>query len=53
VRFLIGGLCAWVLGAAGWWLGARLNLACAILLSVLSASVGLYLGQRWFDQNLE
>jgi len=53
MRFLIGGLCAWLLGTAGWWLGAKLNLAAAILLSVLTASVGLYLGNRWFDRNLK
>jgi hypothetical protein len=53
VRWLIGGLCAWLLGAAGWWLGGKFNLAAAILLSVITGSVGLYLGNRWFDQNLK
>jgi hypothetical protein len=53
MRFIIGALYAWLLGTAGWWLGARLSLIAAVLLSVFGASIGLYLGYRWFDRNLK
>jgi len=52
MRTLIGWLCALVLGSAGWWLGAHAGLGVAVILSGITGGVGLYLGYRWFDQNL-
>lgn len=52
MRTLIGWLCAFALGWAGWWLGAHLGLGVSVVLSAISGGAGLYLGYRWFDQNL-
>jgi hypothetical protein len=53
MRSIIGWLCAWIAGAAGWWLGERLGIVTAVLLSALSAAAGLYAGFRWHDQHLK
>ena len=53
MRNLIGWLCAWMLGALGWWLGAKLGLLTAVLSSAVAGAAGLYLGYRWFDDNLK
>jgi len=44
--------CATLLGALGWWLGARLNLGAALILGSAASAVGLYYGHKWFDDNL-
>jgi hypothetical protein len=49
---LIGWLAAWALGAAGWWLGAKVGFATAVLTSAVTGAVGLWLGYRWFDDHL-
>jgi hypothetical protein len=36
----------------GWWLGGYLNLAAAVILGSVAGGVGLYYGQKWFDNNL-
>ena len=53
MRTILGWGGASILGAIGWWLGARLGLAAAVLLSALGGGVGLYYGNRWFDDNLK
>jgi hypothetical protein len=53
MRGLIGWLAAFCAGYAGWWLGSRVGFATAIMVSVLASGVGLYLGYRWFDENLK
>jgi hypothetical protein len=52
MRFIIGWGCASLLGAFGWWLGERVNLGVAVLLSAVAGAVGLYYGNKWFDNNL-
>jgi hypothetical protein len=52
MRTLIGWLSAAIAGATGWWLGAYVNLAVAVILSAITGAVGLYYGYRWFDRNL-
>ena len=53
MRTIIGWLGAFLLGAAGWWLGACLNTATAVVVSAIAGGAGLYFGYRWFDQNLK
>jgi hypothetical protein len=53
MRMLIGWSTAWLLGAIGWWLGARLGLVAAVVLGAVAGGAGLYYGYRWFDQNLK
>jgi len=49
---IIGLGCASLLGALGWWLGGQLNLGAAVILGGIASGVGLYYGQKWFDNNL-
>ena len=49
---IIGWGCASLLGAFGWWLGGLINLGFAVILGAVASGVGLYYGQRWFDNNL-
>jgi hypothetical protein len=53
MRTIIGWLAATVAGAVGWWLGERVGLITAVVVSALAGGVGLYYGYRWFDQNLK
>jgi hypothetical protein len=52
LRTIIGWGCASLLGALGWWLGRQLNLGAAVILGAVASGVGLYYGQKWFDNNL-
>jgi hypothetical protein len=52
MRAVIGWLAAFLGGSAGWWLGAKIGLGTAVVLSAVAGGVGLYAGYRWFDQNL-
>lgn len=52
MRAIIGSLAAFLAGTAGWWLGAKVGFATAVIVSVVAAGVGLYYGHRWFDENL-
>jgi hypothetical protein len=52
LRTIIGLGCASLLGALGWWLGAKLNLGAAVILGGIAGGVGLYYGNKWFDNNL-
>jgi hypothetical protein len=52
LRTIIGWGCASLLGALGWWLGAKLNLGAAVILGSVATGVGLYYGNKWFDNNL-
>jgi len=52
MRALIGWLAALLAGSAGWWLGSQIGFASGVMLSAVTAGVGMYLGYRWFDQNL-
>jgi hypothetical protein len=52
MRTLIGWLAAWICGAIGWWLGAKVGLISAVIVSALTGAAGLYAGFRWFDSNL-
>lgn len=53
MRMIIGWLGAFLLGSAGWWLGARVGLVTAVIASAIAGGAGLYYGYRWFDQNLK
>ena len=53
MRTIIGWLAATAFGGAGWWLGERVGLVTAVVMSGLAGGVGLYYGYRWFDQNLK
>jgi hypothetical protein len=52
MRALIGWLGAFLAGSAGWWLGAKISFATGVMSSAVMAGVGMYVGYRWFDQNL-
>jgi hypothetical protein len=52
MRGIIGWGCASLLGAFGWWLGGEINVGVALLLSAVASGIGLYYGQKWFDNNL-
>ncbi len=39
-------------GSLGWWLGAKVGLMTAYMLSVVGSSLGLYLGRRFVRNNL-
>ncbi len=53
MRGLFGFIGAFVLGWAGWWLGALWALPAAVLLGAIGSGVGLYWGRRLFQQWLE
>jgi hypothetical protein len=53
VRGLIGWLAAFLAGSAGWWLGAKVGLGTAVVLGAVTTGVGMYVGYRWYDQNLK
>jgi len=53
VRALIGWLAAFLAGSAGWWLGAKVGLGTAVVLGAVATGVGMYVGYRWYDQNLK
>ena len=53
MRGLIGWMGAFLAGSAGWWLGAKAGLGMAVVLGAMASGVGLYVGHRWFDQNLK
>jgi hypothetical protein len=53
MRLIIGWGGAWLLGAVGWWLGDKMNLGFAVILSSVAGAVGLYYGFKWFDDNLK
>ncbi|MEI2790942.1 MAG: hypothetical protein V9E93_19075 [Steroidobacteraceae bacterium] len=53
LRGLIGWMGAFLVGSAGWWLGAKAGLGIAVVLGAVASGVGLYVGHRWFDQNLK
>lgn len=52
MRALIGWLAAFLAGSLGWWLGAKIGLGAAVVLSAMASGAGLYAGFRWFDNNL-
>jgi hypothetical protein len=53
MRTIIGWLAATLFGGVGWWLGERVGVITAVVVSGLAGGVGLYYGYRWFDQNLK
>jgi hypothetical protein len=53
VRGLVGWLAAFLAGSAGWWLGAKAGLGTAVVLGAVATGVGMYVGYRWYDQNLK
>ena len=53
MRALIGWLSASLAGSAGWWLGSKIGFGTGVMLSVVAAGVGMYIGYRWFDANLK
>ena len=52
LRTIIGLGCASLSGALGWWLGGQWNLGAAVILGGIASGVGLYYGNKWFDNNL-
>jgi hypothetical protein len=52
MRGVIGWLAAFIAGWFGWWLGAKVGLGAAVVLSAVAGGAGMYAGYRWFDQNL-
>jgi hypothetical protein len=50
---MIGWLAAFLVGWAGWWLGAKVGLGTAVVLGAVASGVGLDAGHRWFDRILE
>ena len=43
---LLGFLGATVLGAIGWWIGNRIGVMTAFILSTIATGIGLYAGRR-------
>lgn len=43
---LFGFLGAAILGAIGWWIGDRVGLMTAFILSTIATGIGLYAGRR-------
>jgi hypothetical protein len=52
MRTILGWGTASLLGSVGWWLGAYVGFWLALILSAVAGGYGLYIGYRWFDQNL-
>jgi hypothetical protein len=52
MRSVIGWLAAFLAGSTGWWLGSKVGLGTAVVLSSVATGVGLFAGYRWFDSNL-
>jgi hypothetical protein len=52
MRAIIGWGTAFLCSGVGWWLGEKLGLAMAVIVSSIAGGVGLYFGNRWFDDNL-
>ncbi|HEX3232929.1 MAG TPA: hypothetical protein VHR41_01945 [Gemmatimonadales bacterium] len=50
---LLGWMGATLGGAAGWWVGDRVSLFSAFVLSVVGTGAGLYLGRRLADALVE
>ena len=36
----------------GWWLGAKVGMMTAFMLSMVGFGVGLYYGKKWLAENL-
>lgn len=47
VEMLFGFLGATILGAAGWWVGARVGFMTGFIVSTIASGVGLYFGRRF------
>ena len=43
---LFGFLGATILGAIGWWIGDRVGMMTAFILSTIATGIGLYAGRR-------
>ena len=52
MRAIIGWLAAFIVGSIGWWLGRKVGLGTAVVLSAVGTGFGLWAGYRWFDDNL-
>lgn len=50
MRGIISWLAAFILSAAGWWLGAFVGPGLAVFVSCVGLGVGLYYGRKWFDE---
>ena len=53
MRKILGLTGALVFSSIAWWLGEKIHFVVAILLSAMAAAYGFYLGQRWYDENLD
>ncbi len=49
---LVGFVGATLLGGVGWWMGERVGLMTAFILSTIASGVGLYAGRRLFREYL-
>jgi hypothetical protein len=49
---LLGFVGATLLGAVGWWIGERVGLMTAFILSTVASGVGLYAGRRFARDHL-
>lgn len=49
MKRLFAGLGAFVVGWLGWWLGAKVNMTTAFILSMVGTGVGLSLGRKLFQ----
>lgn len=53
MRAFLGFFASALFSAFGWWLGTRVDLASAVVLSAVGAGVGLYWGRRFYDEWLD
>ena len=49
---LIGWVGATIGGAIGWWLGARVGIMTAFMVSIVGTGAGLYIARRFFSDYL-
>lgn len=51
MRWLFGSLGALIIGWLGWWLGSKVNLMLAFILSMVGTGAGLYFGRKLFQDH--
>lgn len=41
-----------IVGSVGWWIGARVGVMTAFLVSIVGTAIGVYLGRRFVQEYL-
>jgi hypothetical protein len=48
LAFLVGS----ITGTVGWWLGAKIGMITAVVLSLIATAVGMYYALKWARENM-